>query len=173
MIVHPTVTRIAELLQKLGLRLFVIGARAVLMCGVDIGRETRDWDFTIDKPFTRELRDQITSALRMAGFKVQWRKWGFLVEDDAHIDINYAPLILDEDFLLRSKEVVSGIYLPCLEDLVILKLMAGERKDIQDVKRILRQMWHVIDRNYLFMRARQSGLEHSLSKLLRRLDLNE
>ncbi len=93
---------------------------------------------------------------------------GFLVEDDIHVDINYAPLTPDEEFIRRSREIEPGVYLPSLEDIVILKLMSGERKDIVDVKRVLHQMWHMLDREYLYMRARQAGLERELRKLLRR-----
>ena len=90
--IHPTLLLVSRVLARLGLRVFIIGARSVMVHGVDLGRETRDWDIAIDKPFTPELRDAITRELRSRGFKVQWRKWGLLVEDDIHIVINYAPL---------------------------------------------------------------------------------
>ncbi|BES80578.1 hypothetical protein [Pyrodictium abyssi] len=97
-----TVLQIAELLGNIGLRVYIIGARALMLHGVGLQRETRDWDVTITAPFTRELRDRITGMLRSKGFKVQWRKWGLLVEDDIHVDINYAPLILDEEWEARA-----------------------------------------------------------------------
>ncbi len=125
----------------------------------------------IDKPFTTELRDAITRELRSKGFKVQWRKWGFLVEDGIHIDINYAPLTLDEEFMNRSHVVAENLLLPSLEDLVVLKLMSGERKDIDDVKKILSQAWHMLDKEYLYKRVQQAGLERELKKTLRRLKL--
>ncbi|MCE4603102.1 MAG: hypothetical protein F7B18_07955 [Desulfurococcales archaeon] len=136
-----------------------------------MGRETRDWDITIDKPFIPGLRDAITRELRSRGFKVQWRKWGLLVEDGIHIDINYAPLILDDEFIKRSREIAENILLPSIEDIVILKLMSGERKDIDDVKKILAQAWFRLDKEYLYMRAQQTGLERELKKVLRRIGL--
>ena len=44
---------------------------------------------------------------------------------------------------------------------MILKLMLSERKDIDDVKKILAQTWHRLDRRYLYRRARQAGLERA------------
>ena len=151
--------------------MFIIGARSVMVYGVDLGRETRGWDVAVDKPFTPELRDAITRELRSRGFKVQWRKWGLLVEDDIHVDINHAPLTLDDEFIRRSRALVENILLPSLEDIVVLKLMSGERKDITGLKRIPSQAWHKLDREYLYKRARQAGLEKELGRLVRRLGL--
>ncbi len=139
--------------------------------GVDLGRETRDWAIAIDKPFTPELRDAITRVLRSRGCRVQWRKWGLLVEDDIHVDINYAPLILDDEFYRRSRTLAGNVLLPSLEDIVVLKLMSGERKDVEDLKKILHQAWHRLDKEYLYRRARQAGLEKELERLLRRVGL--
>ena len=61
--------------------------------------------------------------------------------------------------------------LPPIEDIVVMKLMSGERKDIVDVKRILAQTWHRVDEEYLYRRAWQAGLEKELEKMLRRLGL--
>ena len=169
--IPSTLLLISRILAGLGLKVFIIGARSIMIHGVDLGRETRDWDIAIDKPFTPELRDAITRELRSRGFKVQWRKWGFLVEDGIHIDINYAPLILDREFIDRSRAVTESILLPSIEDIVILKLMSGEKKDIDDVKKILTQAWHRLDKEYLYRRAKQAGLEKELRKILRRLGL--
>jgi len=169
--IHGTLVKVSRVLAGLGLRVFIIGARSAYIHGVDLGRETKDWDIAVDKPFTPELRDRITEALRAIGFKVQWRKWGFLVEDDIHVDINYAPLTLDEEFVSRSRPVAENILLPCVEDIVVLKLMSGERKDIDDVKKMLQQTWHRLDREYLYRRARQAGLERELERIVRRLGL--
>ncbi len=80
---------------------------------------------------------------------MQWRKWGLLVEDDIHVVINYAPLTLDEEFVRRSRVLGENILLPSLEDIAVLKLMSGERKDYEDLKRILHQEWHRLDKEYL------------------------
>ncbi|GEM_PF-5695715 len=49
--------------------------------------------------------------------------------------------------------------------------MSGERKDIEDLKKVLHQAWHRLDKEYLYKRVRQAGLEKELKKLLRRLGL--
>jgi predicted nucleotidyltransferase len=164
---------VIDTLRSLGFKVFIIGARSLVMHGVDIGRETKDWDLFIDKHFDVELRDKITRLLRDRGFKVQWRKWGFYVNsDDVHVDINYAPLTLDDTFISRCSEVEPGLYLPSPEDLLVLKLMSGERKDIDDVKKILLQLHNRLDMDYIRLRARQAGLERELEKILRRLKLH-
>jgi len=169
--IHSTLIEITKILGDLGLKVFIIGARSVIIHGVHIGRETRDWDIVIDKSFSPELRDTLTRIFRKKGFRVQWRKWGFLVEDDIHVDINYPPLILDDEFIRRAKQLKHGIYLPSLEDIIILKLMSGERKDINDVKKILHQTWSSLDKEYLYRRAKEAGLSGQLNKILRRLRL--
>jgi len=169
--IHETLLRISRVLAELGLKIFIIGARSIIIHGLDLGRETKDWDIAVDKPFTPKLRDRITEVLRMMGFKVQWRKWGFLVTNDIHVDINYAPLTLDEEFIVRSRAIAENILLPCIEDLIVMKLMSEERKDIDDIKKVLQQTWHRLDKEYLYRRARQAGLEKELEKIVRRLDL--
>jgi len=161
---------VIDILRSLGFKVFIIGARSLTIHGIDIGRETKDWDLFIDRHFDVELRDKITRLLRDRGFKVQWRKWGFHVNsDDVHVYINYAPLTLDDTFISRCSEVEPGLYLPSPEDLIVLKLMSGERKDIDDVKKILLQLREKLDMEYIRLRARQAGLERELEKILRRL----
>jgi len=75
-IIPSTLLLLSRILAGLGVRVFVIGARSIMIYGIDLGRETRDWDVAIDKPFTPELRDSITRELRSRGFRVQWRKLG-------------------------------------------------------------------------------------------------
>ncbi len=163
--------KIVSILHSIGVRVFIIGARASILLGINLDRETGDWGLTIDKQFTVELRDIITSVLRENGFKVQLRKWGFFVTDGMHVDINYAPLVMDNQFIERSKEIMLGLYLLSIEDLIVLKLMSGERKDKQDLKKMLAQTWLELDKKYLFSRTKQAGLEKELEKILRRLKL--
>ena len=68
--IPSVLVEVAECLERDGLRVFIIGARAVLMHGIDIAREARYWDVALDKPFTIELRDAITRRLRSKGYKV-------------------------------------------------------------------------------------------------------
>ncbi len=107
-----------------------------------VGRRAIGGGLTIDKPFSIEVRDVVTRELRggLGGFSVQWRRWGgFYVDASAvHIDINYMPLTLDEEFISRSRALGGDVLVPSIEDLIILKLMSGEDKDVEDVKRLLR-----------------------------------
>jgi hypothetical protein len=62
--------------------------------GADIGGETKDWELFIDRYFDVELRDR--------GFKVQWRKWSFHVNNgDVHVYIDYTPITFDDTFISR------------------------------------------------------------------------
>ena len=54
---------------------------------------------------------------------------------------------------------------------MILKLMSGEKKDVDDVKKVFAQAWHRVDREYLYRRAQQAGLERELRRMLRRIGL--
>ncbi len=127
---------IVTILNRLGMKVFIIGARALELRGVSLNRETGDWDIFIDKPYTPEVRDILTKEFRSRGYNIQWRKWGIILEGGGlHVDINYAPLTFDEEFLRRCIST-NGFYIPSLEDLIILKLMSGEAKDIKDIKKI-------------------------------------
>lgn len=44
---------------------------------------------------------------------------------------------MDREFVERSRALAENILLPSLEDIVVLKLMSGVRKDIAGLKRIL------------------------------------
>ena len=161
------VLTIVSVLRRLGFRVFLIGARALAYYG--IVRGTGDWDFTIDRPFSVEVRDSVTRVLRGLGFSVQWRRWGFYVDAGAvHVDINYMPLTLDDEFIARSK-ALGEVLVPSIEDLIILKLMGGEDKDIEDVKKLLRLP--NLDIDYLVRRARAAGVDKDLLRVARRVGL--
>ncbi|MHC1629071.1 MAG: DUF6036 family nucleotidyltransferase [Candidatus Nezhaarchaeales archaeon] len=160
-----------EIISSLGLKAYIVGARSLIIQGIELGRETKNWDLILNSPYTVHLRDSLTSEFRKRRFSVQWRKWGLLIEKNKlHIDINYAPLTLDQEFEERSK-VIHGLTLPSLEDLVILKLMSGERKDIEDLKKTLAQAWEKLDKEYIAKRVKQAGLEKQYNRLLKRLGL--
>ncbi|MGC9170892.1 MAG: DUF6036 family nucleotidyltransferase [Thermoproteus sp.] len=158
------VRRVVEICRSMGYRVFLIGARALEFYG--LVRQTADWDLAIDQPFTVEVRDRLTEALRGVGYSVQWRKWGLYVDaEGVHVDINYAPLILDDEFVSRCREA-GGLLIPSPEDLAVLKLASGERKDIEDLKKLLRLP---LDLSYLRRRALQAGLEKELERIWRRV----
>lgn len=158
----PSVKRVVEICRSMGFKVFLIGARALEFYGVV--RHTADWDLAIDQPFTVEVRDRLTEALRGASYAVQWRKWGLYV-DAAGIRIHHPPLMLDSDFISRCREA-GGVFIPSPEDLVILKLASCECKDVEDLKRLLRLP---LDLSYLKKRALQAGLDKELWKIWRRV----
>ena len=84
------------------------------------------------------------------------------------MDINYMPLTLDDEFIARSR-ALGEVLVPSIEDLIILKLMGGEDKDIEDVKRLLRLP--NLDIDYLVRRARAAGVDKDLLRVARRVGL--
>ncbi|MGC9118698.1 MAG: DUF6036 family nucleotidyltransferase [Thermoproteus sp.] len=65
----------------------------------------------------------------------------------------------------RCREA-GGLLIPSPEDLAVLKLASGERKDIEDLKKLLRLP---LDLSYLRRRALQAGLEKELERIWRRV----
>ncbi len=163
---------IISILNGLGMKVFIVGARALELRGVSLNRETGDWDIFIDKPYTPEVRDILTKEFRKRGINVQWRKWGIRLESsEFHVNIYNIPLTFDEEFLRRCIST-NNVYLPSLEDLIILKLMSGEARDIKDIKKILKTEGIELDLNYLTKRARDAGLEKHLKRLLKTAGVN-
>ena len=75
--------------------------------------------------------------------------------------LSYMPLTLDDEFIARSR-TLGEILVPSIEDLIILRLMGGKDKDIEDVKRLLRLP--NLDIGYLVRRARDAGVDKDLIK---------
>lgn len=46
---HLTLLLLSKALAGLGVKVFIIGARSIMVHRVHVGRETRDWDVAIDK----------------------------------------------------------------------------------------------------------------------------
>ena len=63
---------VIEVLEAVGARAYLIGARALLMYGA-ITRTTKDIDIMITVEDLKTLRDTLTKELRKRGFMVQWR----------------------------------------------------------------------------------------------------
>ncbi len=68
---EEVVRETVRILKDLGFRVYLIGARSLILYGVDLGRTTRDWDLVIDRPYTTSIRDLITHTLRSIGYTVQ------------------------------------------------------------------------------------------------------
>lgn len=145
---YEPLTRLAAIFAARGLRWYLFGAQAVILHGHP--RFTADLDITVelgDAP-VRPLLD----ALAEAGFT------GKIPLDDEFIrQTRVIPLIdtrsnlpvdlvlagpgLEEQFLSRAEPMsVGGGVFPviCLEDLLIVKVLAGRGKDLDDVLALLR-----------------------------------
>ena len=135
-------------LRPLGLRWYVFGAQAVVVYG--FVRQTADVDVTVEEPpgGAAELIDAFTTA----GFKLR-------VEDNVEdfvartrvlplvhvpsrlpVDLVLAGPGPEEGFLQRARTVeAAGVRFPVIspEDLVVVKVLAGRLKDLEDVRGVL------------------------------------
>ena len=89
------------------------------------------------------------------------------------MDINHALLTLGKELVRMSRVLEENILLPSLEEMVVLKLMSGDRKVYEDLKMMLHQTWHRLDKEYLSGRVRQAGLDRELRRILRRIGWDE
>ena len=160
---------VIEVLEVVGARAYLIGARALLMYGA-ITRTTKDIDIMITVEDLKTLRDTLTKKLRKRGFMVQWRSWGLLVKSKRglEIDLNTPMLLLDEEFQERARRVYRNLYLPSLEDLIVTKLMSLERKDYGDIKEVFK-FADKIDFDYLCRRVQQANLKREFNRIAKRI----
>ncbi|MHB8565586.1 MAG: DUF6036 family nucleotidyltransferase [Nitrososphaerales archaeon] len=63
------------------------------------------------------------------------------------------------------------VYLPPLEDIVLMKLIAGRSKDMTDLKHILSTGRDKIDKERLLEKAKNAGFEKKIVSLLKRIEL--
>ncbi len=160
---------ILKVLEAVGARAYLIGARALLMYGA-ITRTTKDIDVMITVEDLKTLRDIMTRELRKRGFMVQWRSWGLLVKSKRglEIDLNTPMLLLDKEFQRRARRVYRNLYLPSLEDLIVTKLMSLERKDYSDIKEVFK-LAGKIDFEYLCKRIQQANLKREFNRIAKRI----
>lgn len=156
---RPVVARLladlGAVLGALRCRWYVFGAQAAVAYGRP--RMTADVDVTVELGSTTP--GTLLRALAVAGIEPR------LPLSDAFIaEANLFPLVHAEstipvdlliagsgvhaDFLDRRREVdVGGVLVPLLspEDLVITKVLAGRRKDLEDIRGILEEQGATID----------------------------
>lgn len=146
---------LAAVLGEEDLPWYVFGAQAVLAYGVP--RLTADIDITID-PRGRpnadvlELLERVEIQPRAEGFEeflLSSRLLPLCHRPSAiAIDIVLASEGIDLDFLDRAVRIeVAGVLVPVLsiEDLIATKIVAGRRKDREDIRGILDQRGDTID----------------------------
>ncbi len=153
---------VADLLGDLGTALaesrvewFLFGAQAAIVYGV--ARLTAYVDVTARVPVGLENRD-LVAALETRGFRVrftdltaiaQHRVLPFVhVTTGLPVDIVLAGPGLEDEFFARAAlREVDGVRVPIVDlgDLVVMKVLAGRPKDIEDVVTLLRIHAETID----------------------------
>jgi hypothetical protein len=161
--------------NRFGKQVYVIGIRAIYDQGVPFYRGTEDVD--IFAPLTIQQRDELGKYLRSKYKRIfeQWRGFGtsFKFPSGYQFDLNrandYIEKYRDGSWDQSQIEIDGGtfIFVPPLEDLIILKLIANRKKDIRDVGHVLRTapQRKSLDKDKLLERARRVGVERKLVRI--------
>jgi len=157
---------------KLRKKVYLIGIRAMFERGIPLWRFTDDFD--IYTPLTLEERDKIIDFVRKrySGAKHVWSRFGFGLDFDpiGHIDVNIISPTIQEETWEKEAIEVNGVkvFLPPLEDLLVLKLLSPRRKDRKDVGVALRLGKEKIDLERLKAKAEKAGVSKKLTKIAKR-----
>jgi hypothetical protein len=166
---RDVVKYIQEVFKK---KVYLIGIRALFERGVPVWRFTDDFD--VYTPLNKDERDKIIAYVREKYEKSKhvWSKFGFALDFEpiGHIDINIIPpSIYDETWeedVIRINDV--NVYLPPLEDILIMKLLSPRIKDRKDVGVALRLGRDKIDFERLKAKAERAGVTKKLVKVAKR-----
>lgn len=167
---EDALARLVAVFQKRGIPYTLMGGLAVAAWGAP--RATEDIDLLAEASPSPEL----DAALRAAGFGVEWRRGG---PDDPiplllrlrsasgpEIDVICATRTWEREMLNRSIRVriPGGLETPVIavEDLIVLKLMAGGPGDLADVVDLL-------ERAGPFPELDQRAAERGVLELLRQV----
>jgi predicted nucleotidyltransferase len=145
----------AEGMRSRRWRWYVFGAQAVVAYGRP--RMTADVDVTVD--LAGASTTELLGVLTQSGFEERIELTNdFLIRARllpmAHsgtgvpVDVVIAQPGLQHDFLARSRPVdIGGLAVPfvSVEDLVAMKVLAGRRKDLEDVRGVLFERWESTD----------------------------
>lgn len=158
--------------KQLKKRVYLIGIRALYEQGVPIYRGTEEID--LYSPISVEERDELGKFLRkrFAGTAEYWRKFGtaFIFPSGDELDINRAVEMHDEKWDKRSIRINNvDVYIPPLEDIVAMKLLAGRPKDMKDIKHVFRTSWPRLDKDRLLRQAAKVQADRKLGKLAKSL----
>jgi hypothetical protein len=120
------------------------------------------------RKYLRKLYPGTAEYWRWFGAAYIFPQSGFRL-DVADMDSIFKKLH-DKEWDIKSIEVGGGVqvFLPPVEDVVAMKLIAGRTKDVTDMKYILNSAWGKLDKDRLFSKARQAGYEKKLLKLTNR-----
>lgn len=169
----------ARAFERAGVRWYLFGAQAAIIHGA--ARLTADVDVTAH---LGDVAPQVLErALLDAGFALRIPDPEFVARTRVLPVVHVASAIpadlvlaspgLEEMFLARAKVLdVDGVRVPvaCAEDVIVMKLLAGRAKDVDDVRSILSA--HPDDLDLTLVRATLRMLEEALdqSDLLPALD---
>jgi len=157
---------------ELDKKVYLIGIRAMFERGVPLWRFTDDFD--VYAPLTIQERDKIISFVRekYEGAKHVWSKFGFGLDFDpiGHIDVNIVPpAVYDESWEKEAIEINGvQVFLPPLEDIIVLKLLSPRRKDAKDVGVALKLGKEKINLEKLKAKAEKAGVSKKLTKIAKR-----
>jgi hypothetical protein len=59
----------------------------------------------------------------------------------------------------------ADIYLPPVEDIISMKILAGRPKDLKDIKHVFRTSWTSLDKERLLQKAAKVGADRKLAKV--------
>jgi hypothetical protein len=138
---------LGRVMEERGLRWYVFGAQAVVVHGRP--RLTADVDATVD--LGGAAAGDLVDALAGHGFALRFPLSPEHLREARLLPMVHAPSAmpldlviagpgLDQEFLARARRVDFGdVEVPVVspEDLVAMKVLAGRRKDIEDVRGVL------------------------------------
>ena len=137
---------LGRVMAEQGWRWFVFGAQAVVAHGRP--RLTADVDVTVD--LAGASHAALVSVLAPHGFTLRFaltpehlaetRLLPMIHRSGVPLDLVIAAPGLDEEFLERARPAdLGGVEVPVVsaEDLIVMKILAGRRKDVEDVRGVL------------------------------------
>lgn len=138
---------LATACDGVGARWFVFGAQAAILRGVV--RTTEDVDFTVD--LGAATTSALVAALEREGLELRVRDAGEFVAatrvlplrhrpTGVPVDVVLAGSVIEDGFFERMQTIVvdgAPIHVPSLEDLIVMKTLAGRPLDLEDVVALL------------------------------------
>jgi hypothetical protein len=157
--------------DDLQLRWYVFGAQAAILHGV--ARATADIDVTVD-PAARST-SEIAAALSSHGFTLRFSDDAFVAQtrvlpvthaSGVPVDIVLAGPGLEDLFFERLVlRRIGGVKIPVAsaEDIIVMKVLAGRAKDLEDVRGILSAKGAALDLETIreTLRLLQGALDQS------------
>lgn len=163
---------LASVFRQAALRWYLIGAQAAAFYGV--ARLTADVDLTV--LLDDYSLDDLLSLLREAGFESRGENLHAFVRQTRVLPVVYRQTSMPVDIVIGGPGLeerfanaaricdLDGVQVPVArsEDLVVMKLLAGREKDMQDISAILQM--RSTRMNMDDVRATLAGLETALGR---------